>query len=175
MSDRDVIVGQNLAKLRGDRTQQDIAEAMRDAGYKWSQATVWSVEKGERPIRLSEAESLAGILKCTIDRMLLPDQDAELVSRLWKSDHELFGAGRELAKAVRDYEDRWWQLRFVVDEMTQRMPEMASTMKPNITLKMQEAERKLRAGADHVVRQELAEYRAAFDEGDDDSGEHSEA
>lgn len=173
MSDRDVVVGQNLAKLRGDRTQQDIAEAMREAGYKWSQATVWSVEKGERPIRLSEAESLAGILKCSIDRMLLPDQDAELVSRLWKFEHDLVIAGRELAKSARNYEDRKWALRFVVDDMAKRMPEMAPAMQPNIQRKMDDAKRQLRNAAEKIVAQELAEYRSAFDDGDDD-GEHSE-
>jgi hypothetical protein len=174
MSDRDVVVGQNLAKLRGDRTQQDIAEAMREAGYKWSQATVWSVEKGERPIRLSEAESLAGILKCSIDRMLLPDQDAELVSRLWKSEHDLTIAGHELANAVREYEDRQWALRFAVDDMAKRLPEMAPAMQPNIKRKMLDAERQLRNAAEKIVGQVLTEYRAAFDEGDD-SGEHPEA
>lgn len=173
MSDRDVLVGQNLAKLRGDRTQQDIAEAMREAGYKWSQATVWSVEKGERPIRLSEAESLASILKCTIDRMLLPDQDAELVSRLWNFEHDLVIVGRELAKSARDYEDRALALRFVIDDISKRMAEMPAAMQPKIQRKIADAERQLRNTAEKIVGQKLAEYRSAFDDGDED-GKHSE-
>lgn len=168
MSDRDVVVGQNLAKLRGDRTQQDIAEAMREAGYKWSQATVWSVEKGERPIRLSEAESLAGILKCSIDRMLLPDQDAELVSRLWKYEHDLVIAEQALAQSVRDYEDRKWALKFVADEMAERMQEMADSMQPKIQRKMADSERQLRKSPEKIVEQVLTSYRSAFGDGDED-------
>lgn len=36
---------------------------MRERGHRWSQATVWNVERGERPLRLSEANSLAEILE----------------------------------------------------------------------------------------------------------------
>ena len=35
---------------------------MRERGWRWAQATVWNVEKGERPLRLAEAEDLASIL-----------------------------------------------------------------------------------------------------------------
>jgi len=51
-----------MAILRGDRTQQAVADEMRRRGWRWSQATVWSVEKGDRPLRLAEAEDLATVL-----------------------------------------------------------------------------------------------------------------
>lgn len=35
---------------------------MRQRGHRWSQATVWAVEKGERQLRLTEAEDLGEIL-----------------------------------------------------------------------------------------------------------------
>ncbi|PZE93909.1 hypothetical protein DEJ00_01435 [Curtobacterium sp. MCLR17_039] len=44
-------------------SQKDLAVAMRERGHRWSQATVWNVERGERPLRLSEANSLAEILE----------------------------------------------------------------------------------------------------------------
>lgn len=47
------------AKLSQDQT----ADAMREAGYKWSNRTVWQVERGSRPLRLSEAEELTRILR----------------------------------------------------------------------------------------------------------------
>jgi transcriptional regulator with XRE-family HTH domain len=62
MPTKDELIGRNVARLRGDMSQSDLAKAMRDRGYKWSQATVWSVEKGERPLRLSEAETLTEVL-----------------------------------------------------------------------------------------------------------------
>jgi len=40
-------------------SQSELADMMRAEGYKWAQATVWSVEAGERPLRLSEAISVA--------------------------------------------------------------------------------------------------------------------
>lgn len=50
--------------LKGHReelllSQQELADKMRAAGFKWSQATVWSVESGERPLRISEAIAVA--------------------------------------------------------------------------------------------------------------------
>lgn len=61
--ERDAQVGQNLARHRGIRSQQSLAVQMRDRGWKWSQATVWSVEKGERPLKFLEAVDLAEILE----------------------------------------------------------------------------------------------------------------
>lgn len=56
-----------MAILRGPVPQQTIADAMRARGWKWSQATVWSVEKGERPLRLLEAHDLADIFKVSLE------------------------------------------------------------------------------------------------------------
>ncbi|GAB2843448.1 helix-turn-helix domain-containing protein [Microbacterium insulae] len=58
----DVEIGRNLARIRGALSQKDLADAMRARGFRWSQATVWAVEKGERPLRLSEAEAVGRIL-----------------------------------------------------------------------------------------------------------------
>lgn len=76
MSDRDEAIGQNLARFRGERTQQDVADAMRSLGYKWSQATVWSVEKGERPMRLTEAIDIAHILGVDVLDMISTPSEA---------------------------------------------------------------------------------------------------
>jgi hypothetical protein len=42
--------------------QAEVASAMRDRGFKWSQTTVWKVESGERPLRFTEAAGLADAL-----------------------------------------------------------------------------------------------------------------
>lgn len=62
MSDLDKRIGDNLKRLRGDKSQDDIALAMKERGFKWSQATVWNVERGERPLRLAEARVLVEVL-----------------------------------------------------------------------------------------------------------------
>jgi hypothetical protein len=61
-TEQDRQIGRTMAILRGDKTQQAVADEMRQRGWRWSQATVWSVEKGERPLRLAEAEDLATVL-----------------------------------------------------------------------------------------------------------------
>jgi len=58
----DQLIGGNIAVLRGERTQKELAEAMRERGFKWSQSTVWSVESGERSLKFVEAVALAQIL-----------------------------------------------------------------------------------------------------------------
>ena len=61
-TEQDRKIGRTMAILRGDKTQQAVADEMRKRGWRWSQATVWSVEKGERALRLAEAEDLAEVL-----------------------------------------------------------------------------------------------------------------
>ena len=53
MSDTDARIGKRLQELRGEMSQAALAAAMAERGHKWSQATVWSVEQGKRPIRLA--------------------------------------------------------------------------------------------------------------------------
>ena len=73
MASTDEQIGRNLVRLRGDISQKDLADKMRDFGWKWSQATVWSIEKGERPLRLTEAIDLAGILAVSMDALIGDD------------------------------------------------------------------------------------------------------
>ncbi len=69
---QDVRIGQNLARFRGAMSQAELAKKMRDMnkGHKWSQTTVWTVEKGERPLKLAEADTLAEILGINLDALL---------------------------------------------------------------------------------------------------------
>lgn len=79
MSDRDKAIGENLAAYRAGRSQQWLADAMRARGHKWSQATVWSVEKGERPLRFTEAIDVAQILEVhRVDLLQLSRVESDL-------------------------------------------------------------------------------------------------
>ena len=63
---QDVVIGRNLSKIRQkmECTQEELANEMRSKyGYKWSRATVWSIETGERPLKLTEAQDA---LKCLV-------------------------------------------------------------------------------------------------------------
>ncbi|MFC6154051.1 helix-turn-helix domain-containing protein [Nocardioides yefusunii] len=62
---KDTEIGKAVREAREGRgmTQAEVALAMAEGGHgKWSQSTVWSVEKGDRPLRLAEGEDLARIL-----------------------------------------------------------------------------------------------------------------
>jgi hypothetical protein len=78
MDNLDTQIGQNVVRLRGATSQKEIANQMRDRGWKWSQATVWSVEKGERSLRLAEAGDLATILRCWVSDLMVAEDQARL-------------------------------------------------------------------------------------------------
>jgi len=64
-----------LLRKRHGLSQSELARKMVDAGWSnYSQMTVSRTEKGERPIRLAEARSLAGILGATVDEMIAPER-----------------------------------------------------------------------------------------------------
>lgn len=60
----DTFVGALIRDHREDWgiSQEGLATEMRKAGFKWAQATVWSVESGTRPLRIPEAQAVASIL-----------------------------------------------------------------------------------------------------------------
>lgn len=97
----DALVGANLADLRerAEMTQKQLADEMRVAGHRWSQATVWSVEKGDRPLRLIEAVDAAEVLSATVDDLWSP-------SELAAASRSLHDATTRLA-FVRDQLQRW--------------------------------------------------------------------
>lgn len=72
MTDHDLKIGANIAHWRGEESQQSIADAMREKGWKWSQATMWALEKGERSLKLAEASDLAEILHIQVEQLLSP-------------------------------------------------------------------------------------------------------
>lgn len=71
----DRLIGRAVAVARGDLAQDALAARMRERGWaKWSQSTVWSVEKGARPLRLAEARDLAEVLDIHVVHLLrVPD------------------------------------------------------------------------------------------------------
>lgn len=66
---RDELIGESLRQARGDRSQEVLAAEMREQGWRWTQATVWSVEIGKRPLRFAEAVDLSETLGIPILRL----------------------------------------------------------------------------------------------------------
>jgi transcriptional regulator with XRE-family HTH domain len=60
-----------LRHLRGDMSQEQLAEELKARGHQtWSQTTVWSLEMGKRPLKLSEAWVLATIFDVAIEGLI---------------------------------------------------------------------------------------------------------
>ncbi|MEV4689448.1 helix-turn-helix domain-containing protein [Microbacterium sp. LWH3-1.2] len=111
-------IGTNLTRIRNGMSQKDLAEAMRARGFKWSQATVWSVEKGERPLRLTEAEGLGVVLRINPDLLLATPQEldlhaevvdfANLLDEIAELAGVAFDAQLRLARAIDDRPESEW-------------------------------------------------------------------
>ncbi|WP_396646192.1 helix-turn-helix transcriptional regulator [Microbacterium sp.] len=109
---RDQLIGQNIASMRGELSQQALADAMRAQGFDWAQATVWSVEKGKRPVRLAEAEAVARILRVTVEDLLR----VPAMARIIDLDNRLTGVEIRLDEAAREWERLLAQLVTLADE-----------------------------------------------------------
>ncbi len=117
-------IGRNVAELRGDMSQQAVAKAMRERGWKWSQATVWAVEKGERPLRLAESSDLVDILGARSFDLL----DSPSGTRIRKAAHKVRESFKELAAAASTYREARSALFDVImyELETKRNPDRAA-------------------------------------------------
>lgn len=114
MSAEDELIGRNVARFRGERSQADIAKAMRAQGWKWAQNTVSGVETGERPLRFAEALSLAHVLG--ISNVESFARESEFVTfKLYAA--AAYEAHQKLIAAVKDFERAQRDLAITGDEL----------------------------------------------------------
>lgn len=85
-------------------SQEDLAQRMADRGFGFSQATVWKIESGQRPVRASELVALADALeiKPAISLTHEPD-DARHEVRLQRANRYAHDAYGTLKAAAADY------------------------------------------------------------------------
>lgn len=101
MATDDERIGETLRILRGGMSQAELAENMAQRGFpKWSQSTVWTIEKGTRPLRLTEAKALADIFSCGLYALLDPPE----VQKVEKALRDLHDAAWKLITAAVDYD-----------------------------------------------------------------------
>lgn len=105
MENVDEIIGRNLSMLRGEVSQEELANRMRDAGYSWTKMTVYNIERGERQMRLAEA---VDVLRCLgrnpmsdIGKLLVDDSTAhvlDLSSQLLNKNNDIIMAVADLGR-----------------------------------------------------------------------------
>lgn len=95
-----VRIGRNVSIHRGEMSQVHLAKMMTERGNKWSQATVWNTEQGNRPLKLKEALDLASILSVSLEALTGSESQAEFTSFLDKDTEELEDAFTETVEKV---------------------------------------------------------------------------
>lgn len=113
-SERDKEIGENVASLREGRSmsQKELGEHMRSRGHRWSQATVWAVEQGERPLKLTEGLDLAEVLGETLDGLVWERvQGHDHTVAFWQAMLQQVVTIRE---AARNLYDRLYSLEQIV-------------------------------------------------------------
>jgi len=78
---------------------------MSEEGWKWQQATVWSVESGQRGLLLAEAGALAEVLGIRIDELLY-DRLQAIVATLSREERRQHGNAARAAANHRDTEEQ---------------------------------------------------------------------
>lgn len=118
--DREAAIGAVVADLRGTLSQKALAEKMRERGWKWSQATVWSVEQGERPLRLAESVDLAEILEAELTDLV---ESTPPLSKLARAIEDQLGQHSGLFWRIRaeiiSHYDQQRELAWQVERLSQ--------------------------------------------------------
>lgn len=120
----------NVARLRGERSQKGVADAMRERGWKWSQATVWAIEKGERPLRLVEADDLATVLGVHLHNLLQVSDVAEVDSEVRTHVETVV---REYEGAIHALTSLQWTKNYLVTALDEaaRVPGWSPSISPS--------------------------------------------
>ena len=113
----DAEIGRNVTRIRGSMSQKDLADEMRKRGFRWSQATVWAVEKGDRPLRLAEADAVGAVLgihhtvllstEKALDLVYEFRQFSELLDEIQELSYQSFERQRVLAMEIDWHRDQW--------------------------------------------------------------------
>lgn len=118
MDDIDKRVGANLKEFRGSMSQAVLAGKMTDKGFKWSQATVYEVERGARPLKLSEAITVARIIDVDLERLWA---DSHWSRTYLEARKAYFAWQNELETVLKAREEFEVKRRFLGDKAYQLM------------------------------------------------------
>lgn len=109
-------VGRNVQELRKARglTQTELAERLAARGLPFRQQTVVKVEKGQRPLRLQEADAIASVLAVDIDVLADEPITFDSVRILVEFTNGVAGKWEALREATRDLLESLDRLRHML-------------------------------------------------------------
>ncbi|PWG63839.1 helix-turn-helix domain-containing protein [Bifidobacterium callitrichidarum] len=102
-------VGSNLTRLReaAGMSMEMLAAKMRDVGYKWTKATVYNIERGERALKYTEANDVLWCLNLNPGylnefSMTAPEVELDIAQdNVWKSLLKIFKDIEGLQASIR--------------------------------------------------------------------------
>jgi transcriptional regulator with XRE-family HTH domain len=101
--DQNVATNMRAFRERSGLSQEELAQRMSERGFGFSQATIWKIESGQRPVKISEAVALSEALELPrwLDLTEEPEvsrhhADLTLANRL---AHQAYAALKEAAAA----------------------------------------------------------------------------
>lgn len=126
MTQLDRWIGSNVERLRKRRelNQVDVAERMSDDGFKWSQRTVWAVEKGERPLRLAEAQVLARGFKVGLDELVGAPEAMAVAHKFFDANDMCRHAVSNLGNALQQAQAAMNIAQFELMELSERQTDV---------------------------------------------------
>jgi transcriptional regulator with XRE-family HTH domain len=102
--DQNIAAGLREYREAGGLSQEELAQRMTGRGFGFSQATIWKIEAGQRPVKLSEAAALADALGILSLSFLLDDPESSRhQARLQWQNHKALEAYQALKAAAAAY------------------------------------------------------------------------
>jgi transcriptional regulator with XRE-family HTH domain len=102
--DRNVAANVRTYREAAAISQEELAQRVTDRGFGFSQATVWKIESGHRPIRISEAVAIADALGLfSPDKLTIAPAAAAHHARIRQANRAAHDACKRIKAAVTDY------------------------------------------------------------------------
>jgi transcriptional regulator with XRE-family HTH domain len=114
--DKNIAANMRSYREAGNLSQEELAQRMTERGFGFTQATIWKIESGQRPVKASELLALADALPALMSPTDLagnPDF-ASHDARIGQAHRDAAAAYRSLKQAAADYLDAQIQLLYEV-------------------------------------------------------------
>jgi transcriptional regulator with XRE-family HTH domain len=106
--DQNIAANVRTYREAGRLSQEELAQRMTDRGFSFTQATIWKIESGQRPVRASELVALAdalGGVRVTPTALTYEPDAAKHRARLERAHTEASAAYHKLKDAAAGYLD----------------------------------------------------------------------
>jgi transcriptional regulator with XRE-family HTH domain len=115
--DRNISANLRIYREAGNISQEELAQRMTDRGFGFSQATIWKIENGQRPVKASELVALADSLEImSLASFMTEPGDALHDVQVDQAHRRAYGAFEALKEAAVAYIETQLNLAFAVHE-----------------------------------------------------------